>query len=95
MDQHFDSNGVPYVVREVVWFENRWIAKADPELCAACGICTDFCAFGALSLEDGIVISWDKCMGCGVCVDQCQHGALLLVRDENKGMPLDVRALAA
>ena len=29
--QHFESNGVPYVVREVVWFENRWIAKADPE----------------------------------------------------------------
>jgi|TARA_Y100000294_G_scaffold70430_2_gene66795 hypothetical protein len=28
--QHFDGNGVAYVVREVAWFENRWIAKADP-----------------------------------------------------------------
>ena len=28
--QQFDSNGVPYAVREVVWFENRWIARAEP-----------------------------------------------------------------
>ncbi|MGD1158598.1 MAG: 4Fe-4S binding protein [Terriglobia bacterium] len=34
-----------------------------------------------------------RCMGCGVCVDQCPTGALSLARDEQKGIPLDVRQL--
>jgi Pyruvate/2-oxoacid:ferredoxin oxidoreductase delta subunit len=32
-------------------------------------------------------------MGCGVCEAQCPNDALELVRDERKGVPLDVRAL--
>jgi ferredoxin len=34
-------------------------------------------------------------MGCGVCVDRCSQGALSLVRDESKGIPLEMDALLA
>jgi heterodisulfide reductase subunit A-like polyferredoxin len=71
-----------------------YVAKANEVLCEACGTCTDFCPFGALSLENNAIISWDKCMGCGVCVDQCPNGALSLIRDEQKGIPLEVKVLS-
>ena len=32
-------------------------------------------------------------MGCGVCASQCPVEGLSLVRDERKGVPLDVRVL--
>ena len=32
-------------------------------------------------------------MGCGVCVGRCPIEAMTLVRDERKGIPLDVRLL--
>jgi ferredoxin len=34
-------------------------------------------------------------MGCGACEVKCSTGAITLVRDGRKGVPLDVRALAA
>jgi ferredoxin len=33
-------------------------------------------------------------MGCGACEVTCATGAITLARDERKGTPLDVRALA-
>ena len=32
-------------------------------------------------------------MGCGVCVSKCEHGALSLVRDDAKGVPLEICSL--
>ena len=44
---------------------------------------------------DGVAhLLWDACMGCGACESQCQDECIELVRDEAKGMPLDVRLLA-
>jgi len=71
-----------------------YVAAIDSDLCNACGNCAPFCAFDALAVEDSASRDWEKCMGCGVCVDQCPTGALSLVRDERKGIPLDVRAMA-
>jgi ferredoxin len=36
---------------------------------------------------------YEKCMGCGVCVSKCEQGALSLVRDEAKGVPLEICAV--
>jgi NAD-dependent dihydropyrimidine dehydrogenase PreA subunit len=38
-------------------------------------------------------VIWEKCMGCGVCEGHCDTGAIVLVRDERKGVPLDVREI--
>ncbi len=72
-----------------------YAAQVDANRCLACGTCVDSCPFHARSLkETSVVLDWEKCMGCGVCVGQCPNAAISLVRDEGKGIPLDVRLLA-
>ena len=71
-----------------------YVAQIDEDLCNACDICVDACAFGALSTDGVARLNWNKCMGCGVCVTQCSLEAISLVRDERKGMPLDVTVFA-
>jgi ferredoxin len=81
-------NGVPMLA------SSGYISQVDEELCISCGDCVDYCQFGALELGDIFMdVNYDKCMGCGVCVDKCQQGALALVRDETKGVPLEICAL--
>jgi Pyruvate/2-oxoacid:ferredoxin oxidoreductase delta subunit len=70
-----------------------YVATVDETLCSACGACADFCAFGAIILDEQSVIDWEKCVGCGVCVDQCPNDALTLTRDEKKGIPLEMKVL--
>jgi len=72
-----------------------YVADVNQELCNLCEACVDACPFHALSTTDSNVArSWELCMGCGVCVEKCPTQAMSLVRDEKKGIPLDVRALA-
>lgn len=72
-----------------------YVAEVNQELCNLCGACVDACPFDALSTDNThLVRSWEKCMGCGVCVEKCPLQAMSLARDEKKGIPLDVRALA-
>jgi Pyruvate/2-oxoacid:ferredoxin oxidoreductase delta subunit len=81
--------GIPLMV------SSGYVAEIDAELCAQCGDCVEACAFRALSNAGGRVArSWERCMGCGVCEVKCATGAIRLVRDERKGVPLDVRAFA-
>jgi ferredoxin len=70
-----------------------YIAQIDRDICSNCQVCVDACPFGALSYAEAIGIEWEKCMGCGVCVGQCSLDAITLIRDERKGIPLDVRLL--
>jgi len=68
-----------------------FVSVVDQKLCQGCGVCVEFCQFGALSLQDGTSsISADDCMGCGVCVSKCEQGALSLRPDERKGFPLEI-----
>jgi Pyruvate/2-oxoacid:ferredoxin oxidoreductase delta subunit len=72
-----------------------YVAEIDHELCADCDDCVASCPFDALATNsDGVVRDWDRCMGCGICETTCSTGAVTMVRDERKGTPLDVRALA-
>ena len=72
-----------------------YVSKLNNDLCTACGLCEEICAFEAISLDgEGPEINWEKCLGCGACTTQCPNNALSLVRDERKGLPLDVRMLS-
>ncbi len=67
----------------------------DAALCENCGECADVCMFEALSMDPfgRPVYDRKKCMGCGLCVERCPQGARSLVRDSEKGIPLDVELL--
>lgn len=70
-----------------------YVAKVDEALCVACDTCKDACPFNAISIDGTATVKWEDCMGCGVCVGQCPNEAMSLVRDERKGVPMDVRIL--
>ena len=70
-----------------------YVIQVDEQRCTTCGNCVEVCPFDALSMKDSLEISWEKCMGCGACTSQCPSEALTLVRDEKKGIPMDVRLM--
>jgi Pyruvate/2-oxoacid:ferredoxin oxidoreductase delta subunit len=70
-----------------------YVAQVDETICAACGNCKSLCAFEAITMNGTATISYEKCLGCGVCESHCPNNAVKLIRDEQKGTPLDVRAL--
>jgi ferredoxin len=73
-----------------------YVAEVNAESCDQCGTCVETCPFNALSLNDcGVMRDWERCMGCGACEATCPSESVTLVRDERKGIPLDVRALRA
>ena len=82
-------NGVPMLA------SSGYVSQVDEDLCIGCSDCNSYCQFGALQVTDGVNhVIYDKCMGCGVCTSKCEHAALSLVRDEAKGVPLEVCNLA-
>ncbi len=83
-------NGVPMLAA------SGYRSQVDVDACIGCGDCSHLCQFGALSADDGVaVVDAALCMGCGVCVSHCTQEALSLVRDPNKGEPLEIRELMA
>jgi ferredoxin len=70
-------------------------AVVDRSLCTGCGTCADACPFNAIDIdgEDKAAVIFESCMGCGLCTEKCEQGAFSLVRDERKGIPLDIDAL--
>lgn len=64
-------------------FENRKIARINPDLCIGCTICKRNCKFEAIlgELKQAHQIT-EACTGCGVCVTKCPKKAIeLQVRD--------------
>ncbi len=56
----------------------------DADKCIGCGVCEDNCAFGAITVEDGIAVVADTCTLCGSCVDECEVEALHIEGAEKK-----------
>jgi MinD superfamily P-loop ATPase len=59
-------------------------ARIDPNACTLCGVCIDYCRFGAIQLDDRLAprlieVNTVSCEGCGVCVDCCPERAVTLV----------------
>jgi Pyruvate/2-oxoacid:ferredoxin oxidoreductase delta subunit len=68
-----------------------YVSQVDEDLCIGCGDCIPYCQFQALELVDGYNhVVYENCMGCGVCISKCDQQALSLVRDESKGIPLEI-----
>lgn len=67
-------------------------ARIDAKVCLACGVCREKCPFDAIT--ESYQVIREKCMGCGICVSSCKKNAVILERDQTKGVPLDVQALA-
>jgi Pyruvate/2-oxoacid:ferredoxin oxidoreductase delta subunit len=81
-------NGTPMLA------SSGYVSQVDEDLCIGCSDCNYYCQFGALEVVDGLNhVIYEKCMGCGICVSKCEHGALSLVRDEAKGIPLEICAV--
>jgi heterodisulfide reductase subunit A-like polyferredoxin len=54
------------------------VARVDPKLCAACGLCVEVCPYGARRLEPGMAhaeVIEVLCQGCGACVAACPNKA--------------------
>jgi MinD superfamily P-loop ATPase len=81
------QHGVPMVTA------SGFVAEVDEGACIACGTCEELCPFEAVFVNDRSEVIFEKCMGCGVCEGHCDTGAITLVRDERKGIPLDVREI--
>lgn len=53
-------------------------AIVDRRKCTVCGVCSDVCPFGAITVGETSVEISDDCTLCGMCVDTCEFGALSL-----------------
>ena len=53
-------------------------AIVDREKCTVCGVCTDVCPFGAITVSETSAEVSDECTLCGMCVDTCEFGAISL-----------------
>jgi ferredoxin len=83
-------NGVPMLAA------SGYVSRVDADLCVGCGECAAGCPFGAITLTDGTsAVNAELCMGCGICADRCPQEAMALVRDESKGVPLELDVLMA
>lgn len=85
---HAWNNGTPMLT------SSGYVAHVEPDLCAGCGLCTEYCQFQALVMDDGsAIVDSAACMGCGACTSKCMQDAISLVRDPDKGEPLEIHRL--
>ena len=57
------------------------VAKIDPDLCIACGICDEHCRFNAILPGEVYDVDPFACEGCGVCAYVCPVDAVTMVPD--------------
>lgn len=59
--------------------------KLCPNGCIGLGTCVRSCAFGAISVADGVAaVDYSKCRGCGVCVSACPKNLIELIPFDSK-----------
>ena len=67
----------PHEVLQTESFASGISARVDPERCMGCGRCAGSCAFGAITLVNGIAqVNPFFCEGCGLCRHLCPDNAI-------------------
>ena len=60
------------------------VARVDPDICSACGLCVPICPYGAREIDKRANLSRVNealCQGCGACVAVCPNKACQLKND--------------
>jgi NAD-dependent dihydropyrimidine dehydrogenase PreA subunit len=72
------------------------VVYVDEARCTGCGLCTDVCPTGAISVVDGVArVEQSLCRECEVCLSACPNGALLALQEPARAeKPAPVRAPA-
>jgi MinD superfamily P-loop ATPase len=53
------------------------LPEVDMDLCDLCGLCSDSCAFNAISvLGENVLVFSELCHSCGLCAYICPRGAI-------------------
>lgn len=60
--------------------------SVDPEICTACGTCTEWCPTGAITVDEHAVVDESLCMACGECTVVCPVEAISIPWDENSSI---------
>lgn len=73
-----------FVYQEIGDCHSAEVLAGGDKMCAAgcigLGSCALKCAFGAISVQDGVaVVDREKCTGCGVCVGECPKHIIRLI----------------
>jgi len=55
------------------------VARVDAQECNGCGVCIDYCSFGAITVNGVASIDANKCTACGTCVDSCPLAAITIM----------------
>jgi NAD-dependent dihydropyrimidine dehydrogenase PreA subunit len=65
----------------------------DETRCTGCGLCTDVCPTGAISVVTGVArVEQSLCRECEVCLSACPTGAILALREPTQAeKPAPVR----
>lgn len=72
-------------IQETHVYEGAWCAEIDPEKCTDCGLCSEYCRFDAISVNEGNRTEIDpfKCEGCRLCERICPSQAITSTRSTN------------